>query len=309
MTIIESAFSTPTTRGRRWVPPAPGKSPSFTSGSPKRPRDGDPVVAGQRDLEPAAEGGAVDRGHHGLGAALDGSEHLVEDRAPRGGLPNSVMSAPAMKVRPSQTMTMAPRRRRRGQPKAVAQPQAHAVAERVDGRIVHGEDRDAAAPVEIDEGVMAVMSGSLSTLKLGSGMLSRPRGRVGRPAGLRQTLLKSHRGDPFPRPRGADPARRCGRDGGRSSSARLAQVQRTCARRRFRRRCRRRPSPSRSNSSARTVRGRLAAIGIAAMGPSTSIRLRRPTGRSHHTQAGWAGTDLAGMLGAGLRTPVASRPT
>ena len=33
LTIMLSAVSTPTTRGRRCVPPAPGSRPSFTSGS------------------------------------------------------------------------------------------------------------------------------------------------------------------------------------------------------------------------------------------------------------------------------------
>ena len=32
--IISRAFCAPTTRGRRWVPPAPGSTPSFTSGRP-----------------------------------------------------------------------------------------------------------------------------------------------------------------------------------------------------------------------------------------------------------------------------------
>src|SRR5439155_18960530 len=36
LTIIWSAFSTPTTRGSRCVPPAPGRRPSLTSGRPKR---------------------------------------------------------------------------------------------------------------------------------------------------------------------------------------------------------------------------------------------------------------------------------
>ncbi len=33
LTIMFSAVSTPSTRGRRWVPPAPGTRPSLTSGS------------------------------------------------------------------------------------------------------------------------------------------------------------------------------------------------------------------------------------------------------------------------------------
>ncbi len=36
LTIIDRPFSTPTTRGSRCVPPAPGRRPSFTSGRPKR---------------------------------------------------------------------------------------------------------------------------------------------------------------------------------------------------------------------------------------------------------------------------------
>ena len=32
--VISSASGTPATRGRRWVPPAPGSRPSFTSGVP-----------------------------------------------------------------------------------------------------------------------------------------------------------------------------------------------------------------------------------------------------------------------------------
>ena len=34
LTIIASAASTPASRGRRWVPPAPGGKPSATSGWP-----------------------------------------------------------------------------------------------------------------------------------------------------------------------------------------------------------------------------------------------------------------------------------
>ena len=41
-----------------------------------RRRHRDPVMAGQRDLEAAAERGAVDRGDHRLGAILDDVDHL-----------------------------------------------------------------------------------------------------------------------------------------------------------------------------------------------------------------------------------------
>ena len=38
---------------------------------------GDAVVAGERELEPAAEAGAVDRRDHGLGQGLDPADHLL----------------------------------------------------------------------------------------------------------------------------------------------------------------------------------------------------------------------------------------
>ena len=84
-----------------------GQEPELDLGQPAlRRRHGHPVVAGQRDLEPAAERGAVDRGHDRLLALLD---RLITAGSPGGacGLPNSRMSAPAMKVRPLQTMTPA----------------------------------------------------------------------------------------------------------------------------------------------------------------------------------------------------------
>jgi hypothetical protein len=37
VTIMSIAFSTPTSRGSRWVPPAPGRRPSLTSGRPSFP--------------------------------------------------------------------------------------------------------------------------------------------------------------------------------------------------------------------------------------------------------------------------------
>jgi hypothetical protein len=66
----------------------------------------DPIMAAERDLEPAAERGAVDRRDHRLGAILDRVDHLGSHGI-TGGLPNSVMSAPAKKVWPSQRITTA----------------------------------------------------------------------------------------------------------------------------------------------------------------------------------------------------------
>ena len=66
----------------------------------------DAEMAGQRDLETAAERGAVDRGDDRLGLF---SIAVSTSCRPGGfgGLPNSVMSAPAMKVRPAQVSTIA----------------------------------------------------------------------------------------------------------------------------------------------------------------------------------------------------------
>ena len=58
----------------RVTPPPPGSRPRVTSGRPISifgVVDRDPVVAGQRDLEAAAERGAVDRGDDRLAERLE----------------------------------------------------------------------------------------------------------------------------------------------------------------------------------------------------------------------------------------------
>ena len=83
-TIMLSAVSTPTTRGRRCVPPAPGSRPSFTSGSAicaSRRRDA--VVAAERELEAAAHADAADRRDHRLGARLDDADQRAQRRLGR----------------------------------------------------------------------------------------------------------------------------------------------------------------------------------------------------------------------------------
>ena len=107
LTIILTASSGPTARGSRCVPPAPGSRPSFTSGRPSLAS----LVAtrkwqAERHFQSAAERGAVDCGDHRLRAVLDLGQHFAEAGG-FGGLPNSVMSAPAMKVRPAQVSTIA----------------------------------------------------------------------------------------------------------------------------------------------------------------------------------------------------------
>ena len=71
----------PIRRGARCVPPAPGIRPSCTSGRPSlAAATASAVVRRQRDLQPAAERGAVDRGDHRLAAGLDAVAHLGQRR-------------------------------------------------------------------------------------------------------------------------------------------------------------------------------------------------------------------------------------
>ena len=78
--IMSSAARRPISRGSRWQPPAPGMRPSCTSGRPSwvlAMIGRDAVVAGERQLEPAAETGAVDRRDDRLGQRLDPAHHLL----------------------------------------------------------------------------------------------------------------------------------------------------------------------------------------------------------------------------------------
>ena len=72
-----------------------------------RRRHGDAIVTAQRDLQAAAERSAVDRGDDRLRASSRSCRTTSCRLGACGGLPNSVMSAPAMKVRPSQISTTA----------------------------------------------------------------------------------------------------------------------------------------------------------------------------------------------------------
>ena len=66
--MISIARLSPNSLGRRCVPPQPGSSPSPHLGlTHLRARRGDPQVAGEGDLKPAAEGVAVDRGDQRFG--------------------------------------------------------------------------------------------------------------------------------------------------------------------------------------------------------------------------------------------------
>ena len=74
-----SARPTPTIRGSRCVPPPPGMSPSLISGCPSCGVVGrDPDVAAHRQLEPAAEAEAVDRGDERLVGGVHARAELLD---------------------------------------------------------------------------------------------------------------------------------------------------------------------------------------------------------------------------------------
>ncbi len=107
VTIILSAFSGPTSRGRRCVPPAPGRRPSLTSGRPTRA-----VGAATRKWQASANSNPPPSAAPWIAATTGfGIASIAAMTSPSpgacGGLPNSVMSAPAKKVRPAQAMTTA----------------------------------------------------------------------------------------------------------------------------------------------------------------------------------------------------------
>ena len=107
VTIICNAFSGPIRRGRRCVPPAPGSRPSFTSGRPTRA-----VAAAIRKWQASASSkpppSAVPCSAATTGFGIASIAAMTAARlGDCGGLPNSVISAPAKKVRPAQAITTA----------------------------------------------------------------------------------------------------------------------------------------------------------------------------------------------------------
>ncbi len=78
-----SAVSSPTARGNRCVPPAPGSEAELHLGQADlRAACRDAVVRAQRQLEAAAEREAIDRDHHRLAAALERGDHGRQASAP-----------------------------------------------------------------------------------------------------------------------------------------------------------------------------------------------------------------------------------
>ena len=143
-TIMFSAVSSPSTRGRRCVPPAPGTQADLDFGQRDRGAlDRDAVVAAERELQPTAHAHAVDRGDHRLGRArrAGGSASAGCGSAVALGEPNSLMSAPPENALPAPVITMALTAASacaRSTASAKAAPRR--VAQAVDGRVVQGDD-------------------------------------------------------------------------------------------------------------------------------------------------------------------------
>ena len=77
--MASSAYLAPVSRGRRCVPPAPGRRPRWTSGRPTRVgRQRHAIVRAERRLQPAAQRRAVQRRHDDLGAVLHGGDDVVQ---------------------------------------------------------------------------------------------------------------------------------------------------------------------------------------------------------------------------------------
>ncbi len=149
--IIAIALSRPTRRGSRWVPPAPGIRPSLISGSPSRVPG-----AATRQWQPSATSRPPPSGVPCI-AAMTGfslaSMTAITSMVvgPCAGLPNSPMSAPAMKVRPAQTITIAATAGIGARPRhRIDESGAQGVVQRVDGRIVDGDDGDIAVAAQAD---------------------------------------------------------------------------------------------------------------------------------------------------------------
>ena len=116
---MSSAASGPASRGRRWVPPAPGTMPIRTSGSPTNPSgairrewqasapsnpppSAVPWIAATTGLGLASSAWTISCVVTSAGPPADAPAD-----APPGAWSNSRISAPAMKVRPSQASTAA----------------------------------------------------------------------------------------------------------------------------------------------------------------------------------------------------------
>ena len=111
-----------------------------------RGRDGDSIMTGERDLEPAAERGSVDRGDHRLGAIFDDVDDLRQHRLREGlgGAEFADVRAGEEGLAEADDDDRLHRLVGIGRLDRLDQPLAHRVPERVDRRIVRLDDQDVA---------------------------------------------------------------------------------------------------------------------------------------------------------------------
>ena len=162
-----SAFSTPAQARQALRAAGAGNEPELDLRQAEfRRRDRNPVMAHQRHFETAAERRAVDGGDDRLRAAFEGVLEFGKV-APFGGLPNSEISAPAMKVRPAQITTMALTAGSAAALRdAVAQPVAHIGRKRIDRRRIDRQHGDIAFAGQVGHGIDRP-SRSSSTCRVG----------------------------------------------------------------------------------------------------------------------------------------------
>ena len=146
LVIASSAAAGPARRVKRCVPPAPGISPSFTSGSPTlRVAPREPPVTGERQLEAAAECHALDGRHERLAECLHARLHLARDggfeHRARGDF--AYVGAGGKIAVGAGEHHGAHRLILRGAPERLQQAGTHRERQRIDRRIVEREDGNA----------------------------------------------------------------------------------------------------------------------------------------------------------------------
>ena len=151
-TIISSALGTPTRRGKRCVPPAPGRNPELdlrqTALGVGR---GHAVVAAKGHFEPAAQRRPVKGGDDRLLARLVARDDLEQRRLHRRLAELGDVGARdegAALASEHERLDLGSRLRLR---QRVEHPAAQRLAERVDRRVVDPNDSDAAAAFEVDD--------------------------------------------------------------------------------------------------------------------------------------------------------------
>src|SRR5271166_4948543 len=110
-------------------------------------------MAGERQLEPAAKRRAMQRGDHRLWHRLDRGDDLAEARRLRGLAEFGDVGAGKKGTAGASDDHRLDRRVVAGLTERLGEPGADLVLERVDRRVVDGDDRDLAIAAQIDAGV------------------------------------------------------------------------------------------------------------------------------------------------------------